>query len=146
MALEQDGQLKQAAAAYRALLETAPADAPWRQPVQERLAVVDPSSKAPPAPAMPPRGPTADDVAAAGQMSPEARTQMIAGMVAGLEQRLAGDGRDADGWQKLIRAYMVMGNKDKARIALRNAQAALTGNKGGLAAVNAAAKELGVGS
>jgi cytochrome c-type biogenesis protein CcmH len=146
MALEQDGQLKQAAAAYRALLETAPADAPWRQPVRERLAVVDPSSKAPPAPAMPPRGPTADDVAAAGQMTPEARTQMIAGMVAGLEQRLAGDGRDADGWQKLIRAYMVMGNKDKARIALRNAQAALTGNKGGLAAVNAAAKELGVGS
>lgn len=85
-------------------------------------------------------------MAAAGQMTPEARTQMIAGMVAGLEQRLAGDGRDADGWQKLIRAYVVMGNKDKARAALRNAQAALTGNKDGLAAVNAAAKELGVGS
>jgi cytochrome c-type biogenesis protein CcmH len=140
MALEQDGQMKQAAAAYRALLAGAPADAPWRQPVLERLAVVDPSST-PTA-----RGPTADDVAAAGQMTPEARTQMIAGMVAGLEQRLAGDGRDAEGWQKLIRAYMVMGNKDKARAALRNAQAALAGNKAGLAAVNAAAKELGVGS
>jgi cytochrome c-type biogenesis protein CcmH len=145
MALEQDGQLKQAAAAYRALLADAPADAPWRQPVLERLAVADPSSaKAATQPAS--RGPTADDVAAAGQMTPEARAQMIAGMVAGLEQRLAGNGGDADGWQKLIRAYMVMGSKDKARVAWRNAQAALVGNKDGLAAVNAAARELGVGS
>jgi cytochrome c-type biogenesis protein CcmH len=155
MALEQDGQLKQAATAYRGLLESAPPDAPWRQPVLERLAVVDPSFKpssgpssgppsAPPAP--PTRGPTADNVAAASQMTPEARSQMIAGMVAGLEQRLASDGRDAEGWQKLIRAYMVMGNKDKASAALRNAQQALAGNKDGLAAVNSAAKELGVGS
>ena len=146
MALEQDGQLQQAAAAYRALLNDAPADAPWRQPVLDRLAVVDPAFKPPMAAAAPPRGPTADDVAAAGQMTPEARTQMISGMVAGLEQRLAGDGRDAEGWQKLIRAYMVMGNKDKALGALRNARQALASNKDGLAAVNAAAKELGVGS
>jgi cytochrome c-type biogenesis protein CcmH len=146
LALEQDGKLKDAATAYRALLDSAPADAPWRAPVLERLTAVDPAQAKKLAPPKPERGPTADDVAAAGQMTPEARTQMIAGMVAGLEQRLAGDGRDAEGWQKLIRAYVVMGNKDKARIALRNAQAALAGNKDGLAAVNAAAKELGVGS
>jgi cytochrome c-type biogenesis protein CcmH len=146
MALEQDGQLKQAAAAYRAMLASAPADAPWRAPVEERLAILDPSANVPRVPPPPPRGPTADDVAAAGQMTPEARTQMISGMVAGLEQRLAGDGRDAEGWQKLIRAYVVMGNKEKARSALRNAQTALTGNKDGLAAVKAVAKELGVGS
>lgn len=146
LALEQDGKLKEAATAYRALLDSAPADAPWRAPVLERLAAVDPTQAKQLPPPKPERGPTADDMAAAGQMTPEARTQMIAGMVAGLEQRLASDGRDADGWQKLIRAYVVMGNKDKARAALRNAQAALTGNKDGLAAVNAAAKELGVGS
>jgi cytochrome c-type biogenesis protein CcmH len=151
LALEQDGKLKDAATAYRALLDSAPADAPWRAPVLERLAAVDPASaqKVPP-PAQPTypteRGPTAGDVAAASQLTPEARNQMISGMVAGLEQRLASDGRDAEGWQKLIRSYMVMGNKDKARAALRNAQAALVGNKDGLAAVNAAAKELGVGS
>jgi cytochrome c-type biogenesis protein CcmH len=140
MALEQDGQLKQAATAYRALLDGAPADAPWRRPVLERLAVVDPSS------AKLDRGPTADDVTAAGQMAPEARAQMISGMVAGLEQRLAADGRDTDGWQKLMRAHMVLGNKDKALVAWRNAQQALAGNKDGLAAINAAAKELGIGT
>jgi cytochrome c-type biogenesis protein CcmH len=150
LALEQDGKLKEAAAAYRALLDSAPADAPWRAPVLERLAAVDPSQRpnqvtqksAPPAE----RGPTASDVSAASQLTPEARTQMIAGMVSALEQRLANDGRDAEGWQQLIRSYVVMGNQDKARVAWRNAQKALTGNKDGLAAVNAAAKELGIGS
>jgi cytochrome c-type biogenesis protein CcmH len=148
LALEQDGKRHEAAAAYRAMLASAPADAPWRAPVLERLAVVDPMTGKPTPPPTPKsdRGPTAADITAAGQLSAEARTQMITGMVAGLEQRLAGDGRDADGWQKLIRAYAILGNKDKARAALRNAQIALTDNKDGLAAINAAAKELGVGS
>jgi cytochrome c-type biogenesis protein CcmH len=150
LALEQDGKLKEAAAAYRALLASAPADAPWRAPVLERLAAVDPSEiikqVTPKSAPKPERGPTANDVSAAGQLTPEARTQMIAGMVSALEQRLAGDGRDAEGWQKLIRSYVVMGNQDKARVALRNAQKALTGDKDGLAAVNAAAKDLGIGS
>jgi cytochrome c-type biogenesis protein CcmH len=146
MALEQDGKPAEAAAAYEALLAGAPADAPWRGPVLERLAMVNPAAAArlqgPPAS----KGPSAADMAAAGQMTPEARAQMIAGMVAGLEQRLARDGRDVNDWQKLIRAFMVMGDKAKAEAALRNARAALSANKDGLAAVNAAAKELGIGS
>jgi cytochrome c-type biogenesis protein CcmH len=143
--LEQDGQRAQAAAAFRGLLTDAPADAPWRGTVLERLAAIDPAAAAA-AGAPSGRGPTADDVTAAGQMTPAARATMIAGMVAGLEQRLNADGRDVDGWQKLLRAHMVLGQKDKAMVALRNARAALAGDKAGLSAVNAAAKELGVGS
>jgi cytochrome c-type biogenesis protein CcmH len=153
LALEQDGKLAAAAAAYRAMLDNAPADAPWREPVLARLAAVDPSKTMIASPktttAKPPtseRGPSAADITASGQLTPEARMLMIAGMVEGLEQRLAGDGRDADGWQKLIRSYVVMGNKEKAGIALRNARTALAGNQDGLAAVNASAKELGIGS
>jgi cytochrome c-type biogenesis protein CcmH len=154
MALEQDGKPTEAAAAYEALLAGAPADAPWRPPVLERLALIDPAAaarlQARPGPSQAPtgniKGPTAADMAAAGQMTPEARAKMIAGMVAGLEQRLSRDGGDVDGWQKLMRAFMVMGNKDKAQAALRNAQAALANNKDGLAAVNAAARTLGIGS
>jgi cytochrome c-type biogenesis protein CcmH len=147
MALEQDGQLAQAAAAYRALLAEAAADAPWRTPVLERLAVVDPASAAKAAPGqLTARGPSASDVAAAQQMTPEARAEMISGMVAGLEQRLARDGSDVDGWQKLIRAHMVLGDKTRANQALRNAKQALAKNASGLAAVLAAAKALGIGS
>jgi cytochrome c-type biogenesis protein CcmH len=148
LALEQDGKMQEAAAAYRALLASAPADAPWRAPVLERLAAVEPVPAKPTATTAPKpeRGPTTVDVSAATQLTPEARSLMIAGMVSALEQRLAGDGRDVEGWLKLIRSHVVMGNKDKARTAWRNAQAALTGNKDGLAAVNAAAQELGVGS
>jgi cytochrome c-type biogenesis protein CcmH len=148
LALEQDGKMQEAAAAYRALLASAPADAPWRAPVLERLAAVEPVPAKPTATTAPKpeRGPTTADVSAATQLTPEARSLMIAGMVSALEQRLAGDGRDVEGWLKLIRSHVVMGNKDKARTAWRNAQAALTGNKDGLAAVNAAAQELGVGS
>jgi cytochrome c-type biogenesis protein CcmH len=143
MAQEQDGKTKEAAAAYRALIDSAPPDAPWRGFVLERLVAL--SGAAPGTPS-PPRekGPTADAMKAAGQMTPEARAEMIAGMVAGLETRLAADGRDAGGWQRLIRAYVVLGNNEKAALALRNARKALAAQPADLAAVNEMAKDAGL--
>src|SRR3974390_2010947 len=72
----------------------------------------------PPAPIVPPTsgpaGPSAADIAAAAQMKPEDQNQMIRGMVARLADKLKQDGSDVDGWQRLLRRYMVLGGKDRA--------------------------------
>lgn len=60
------------------------------------------------------RGPSADDVRRAQKMSPEARTEMIRGMVAGLEARLKETPDDLAGWRRLGRSYSVLGELKKA--------------------------------
>ncbi len=150
---EQNGELKQAADEYRALLATAAPDAPWRATVVERLAAIAPGQAAGaptgagsmPA-AVPERGPTADDAAAAASMTPEQRQQMISGMVASLHARLKTNGRDPAGWQRLLRAYAVLGDVPKAKAALAEARAALVEDKPALASIDALATEIGLGS
>jgi cytochrome c-type biogenesis protein CcmH len=142
LAREQRGELKQAAEEYRGLLAVAPPDAPWRGAVAERLAAVAAASGE----VAPSKGPTAGDVAAAAEMAPEARQQMIAGMVGNLHARLKADGRDAAGWQRLLRAYAILGDLPQANAALGEARRALAEDKAGLSAVDALAKEMGLGS
>jgi cytochrome c-type biogenesis protein CcmH len=146
LAHEQRGSFKQAADDYRALLSAAPPDAPWRATVMERLAAVAGAAPSTSDTAIAPKGPTASEVAAAGDMTPEARQQMIGGMVAGLHARLKVNGRDAGGWQRLLRAYGVMGDLPKAKEALAEARRALAEDKVGLGAVDEVAREMGLGS
>ena len=44
---------------------------------------------------------------------------MIRAMVARLADKLKQDGSDLDGWQRLLRAYVVLGERDKAVAAAR---------------------------
>src|SRR4029078_2202709 len=77
--------------------------------VGESLALVGappPDSAAP--------GPTADDIAAAGAMSEKDRGEMIRNMVARLADRLKDNGSDVEGWERLLRAYCVLGEREKA--------------------------------
>ncbi len=69
------------------------------------------------------RGPTSADVAAAAAMSPEDRAEMIESMIEGLAARLEENPREFDGWLRLIRAYSVIKQQDKARAALDQALA-----------------------
>jgi cytochrome c-type biogenesis protein CcmH len=50
---------------------------------------------------------------------------MIRGMVARLAERLKQDGSDVDGWLRLVRAYIVLGDKEQARAAAGDARRAL---------------------
>src|SRR5262249_39664067 len=104
IAAEQDGRKEEAAARWRALLARAPPDAPWKTFVNEALARVEGRAPETVAPAV---GPSAADIAAAGELGDEARNQMIRGMVDRLAQRLQRDGSDVDSWMQLMRAYMV---------------------------------------
>jgi cytochrome c-type biogenesis protein CcmH len=68
-----------------------------------------------------PGGPSAADVAAAQNMTDEQRSQMIRGMVDQLAARLRQQPDDVEGWQRLARAYTVLGEQDKAADALSHA-------------------------
>lgn len=70
-----------------------------------------------------PRGPSEEDVAAAQEMSPEDRQEMIHGMVAGLAAKLEENPDNFEGWLRLIRSYSVLGEMEKAKEALGVAMA-----------------------
>ena len=121
LAAEQDGRPEQAARIWRAMLATAPANAPFRPLVQKSLARVEPNA-APVEPKAPQPGPTQEDMAAAQQLTAEQRQDMIRGMVDRLAERLKADSSDFEGWLRLVRAYAVMGDKEKAQEAARSAR------------------------
>lgn len=70
----------------------------------------------------------------------------IRGMVDGLAARLAEDGQDADGWLRLVRAYRVLGEDDKAVKALADARRSMSGNAPVLGRLDRLAHELGLES
>ena len=63
-----------------------------------------------------------DTIAAAKDMSEGDRNTMIRGMVDRLATRLKDNGNDVEGWLRLVRAYMVLGERDKAQAALVEAR------------------------
>lgn len=67
-------------------------------------------------------GPTAEDVAAASEMSAEDRAAFIRSMVDRLATRLEETPDDLDGWLRLANAYSVLGERDQAREALDRAE------------------------
>src|SRR5450631_2489958 len=91
-----------------------------------------------------PKGPDASQVAAAAQMAPAERNGMIEAMVARLAQKMAENGSDVDGWLRLIKAYSVLGERDKALSAAASARSALAGNSDNLRRIGELAKELGL--
>jgi cytochrome c-type biogenesis protein CcmH len=89
-------------------------------------------------------GPDAGQVAAAEQMAPAERNGMIDSMVARLAKRMAENGSDVDGWLRLIKAYTVLGQRDKALDAAASARGALAGNNDYLRRIGELTKELGL--
>ena len=137
LAAEQDGKTDAAASIWRTLLAEAPPNAPWAGFVRTALARVG-ATAAP--------GPNANDVAAAAKMTDGQRSEMIRGMVAGLESRLHDNGADVDGWLRLVRAYAVLGNRDKAKNAAADARRALADHPEEIKQIDDLVKGLGIES
>jgi cytochrome c-type biogenesis protein CcmH len=144
LAKEQDGKLDLALVDYKRLLSEAPADAPWRGAIEERVADISARVAGKGAPES--GGPSAEDVAAASKLSPEDRAKYIARMVDGLAERLQRDGGDLAGWQRLIHAYAVLGRDQDARQALEDARRRFYADAHALGELAALAKSLGLGS
>jgi cytochrome c-type biogenesis protein CcmH len=134
LAAEQDGRSSEAASIWRTMLAKAPPDAPWRPLVRAALARVGGST----APVL-----SDDAMAAAKDMNETDRSAMIHGMVERLASRLKQNSDDVEGWLRLVRAYMVMGDRDKAKSALSDARQAVANDAERLRQLNEGLKNLG---
>jgi cytochrome c-type biogenesis protein CcmH len=83
-------------------------------------------------------------MASAKDMSEADRGKMIHTMVDRLASRLKQDGGDVDGWLRLVRAYMVMGDRDKAKSAQTEAREAVANDSDRLRQLNEGLKNLGL--
>ena len=155
---DQQGDHAGAIADWLALLKSAPADAPWAMQVRgvvERTArenSVDITGKL--ASTTPRAGiagssreadlpnPTADQIAAASKMSETDRLAMERAMVDRLAAELKLRPQNREGWVRLMRARMVLGEIASAVAAYHDARAAFAGQAGEIAALRAAAKNL----
>ena len=104
-----------ALALWQSLLSDTPPNAPWRGILLDHIAILSGMTQAPP---------------------------NIAAMVAGLAERLKHAPNDPDGWQRLVKSYVVLGDTDKARAALADARRVFAGNTAELSALSAEAREL----
>ena len=88
---------------------------------------------------------SSEAMAAAKDMNEADRGAMIRGMVDRLATRLKQNGDDVEGWLRLVRAYMVMGERDKAASALADARQAVANDAERLRQLNEGLKNLGLG-
>ncbi|MBU1376061.1 MAG: c-type cytochrome biogenesis protein CcmI [Alphaproteobacteria bacterium] len=165
VAKDQRGDQEGAMNDWITLLKSAPPNAPWAPEVRtfvEKVAAerkIDLSGRLPPmqtaqAPMAPPtgappmgaapRGPNQQQMADAQNMSDGDRQQMIQGMVSGLAERLKQNPKDRAGWERLIRARMVLGQTQQAAADYRDATRAFAGSPADQQALRAAAAQLGV--
>jgi cytochrome c-type biogenesis protein CcmH len=75
-------------------------------------------------------------------MAPDEQAAMVRGMVERLAARLKQDGSDVEGWLRLVRAYTVMGDRERALSAVSDARRALGHDADKLRRIDALAKEL----
>lgn len=91
-------------------------------------------------PPMTTRGPSAADMAAASEMNPEERMQLIRGMVDQLNTRLAQEGGTVDDWAKLISSLRMIGEEERANNVLTEARGKFAEAPDDLAKIEAAAQ------
>jgi cytochrome c-type biogenesis protein CcmH len=142
LAAEQDGDKARAIAIWNDMIAKAQPGASYVEFLRAAVTRLE-GTPASPAAALPP-GPTGQDMAAAAEMKPQERDAMVRGMVDRLAARLAADGSDADGWVRLVRAYLVLGEVDKARAALADARKALAANPEKLNMLETQVRSLGL--
>ncbi|WP_187970215.1 c-type cytochrome biogenesis protein CcmI [Aquibium microcysteis] len=138
----QEGDLAGAADDLGALLSTLEADSPWRPVVEQTLAqaTAEAQRRAAAAP-----GPSSEDVEAAAALSDAERADMIQVMVERLDERLRQNPQDAEGWQRLVRSYLVLDRRTDARDALARGVTALGADTQQARDLTAFAAGLGLG-
>lgn len=146
--MAQTGRPDRAFRTWDALLREGPADAPWIAPIRAQIeeiaALAGNVNYSLPADAPALAGPSADDMQAAQDMTPEERQEMIRGMVAQLSDRLANEGGTPEEWARLIAAYGVMGEPERASAIWTEAQQVFKDRPQALATVRAGAARAGL--
>ena len=153
LAAQQDGDKPKAVSIWRQLEAHSPPDAPWLPTVRNHIAEATGQSPPEVAATQPPgqatgqgqggmpSGPMAAAVAA---MRPDQQQAMIHRMVDGLAERLKSNGGDIDGWLRLVRAYRVLNEESKAKVALGDARRTFAANPTATKRLDDLAHELGL--
>ena len=139
----QNGRADRAFPIWRRLLEASPPDAPWVPVIRQEIAAV---AAAAGVQYRPPevRGPTTADIAAAEELTAEERQDMIRGMVAGLNDRLATEGGPAQDWARLITALGVLGETARAKEIADEARLVFAGDESALGLIEDARSRAGI--
>lgn len=140
----QEGRFGEAAEDLRSVQAGLPEGSPWADVIGQALAQAERAARQGPRATAQAPGPTREDVEAAEEMSPEDRSDMIEIMVARLDERLRENPQDPEGWQRLVRSYLVLERRDEARDALARGVAALGAGSDAARALTAFAAGLGV--
>jgi cytochrome c-type biogenesis protein CcmH len=128
---------------WTAMLPDLPEDSHARQDVMNKIAMLDAPPDGQQAPSQG-AAPPPDAAAAMAAQPPDEQQKMIRAMVTRLAQRLAAQGGDADEWMRLIRAYKVLNEPDKAQNAYDEARKALSSDAASQQKLAAQAQELGL--
>lgn len=160
LAVQKDltGDSKGAIEDWLALLSETPQGAPWEQGIRDTITQtaqkigVDVSARMRSAPSALPAspategipGPSPADMAAAAKLPPGQQEAMVNDMVEGLERKLVANPRNEQGWLRLMRARMVLGETRKAVAARDKALETFRSDIDAVGRINQAANELGV--
>jgi cytochrome c-type biogenesis protein CcmH len=135
VAAAQAGDAGKARDLWRALASDLPTGSRQREAVEDKIAQLD---------APPQASPDSELAQSVARQAPDEQQKTIQSMVAGLAARLAEKGGRVEEWTRLIRAYKVLNESDKAVAALANARKAYAGDAGALEQIDAQAQDLGL--
>ncbi|MET1110693.1 MAG: tetratricopeptide repeat protein [Allosphingosinicella sp.] len=157
LAVQKDlgGDPRGAVEAWLAFLKDTPPGAPWEADLRRTIEQTAAKHRIDLAGRMPAAGttgtatsgipgPTREQLAAASSLPPAEQAAMVEQMVARLENRLKANPKDEDGWIRLMRSRMALGDSSAAQAALRSGLAAFAGNSDAAGRLKSAAAELGV--
>ncbi|ASP22431.1 cytochro_ccmI: cytochrome c-type biogenesis protein CcmI [Antarctobacter heliothermus] len=133
---------------WNKLLRESAADDPWVGPITDQIEDLaflagEQNFQMPSLTSAAP-GPSQADVAAAADLTPEERQQMIRGMVGQLSDRLAEKGGPVEDWARLISSLGILGDTDKASAIYAEAQTVFGGSPKALALLQGAAQQAGI--
>jgi cytochrome c-type biogenesis protein CcmH len=145
------GAFRQSAAAFEKAMKLDPNSAELKASYEEANARASGGGEAEKAPS----GPTgavdqandtlsSEPAAAIAGLPPEERDAAIRSMVDGLAQRLESSPRDVEGWIRLMRSRVVLGENDAAATAYRKSREVFAGDQAATARIAATATELGI--
>ncbi|WP_219845893.1 c-type cytochrome biogenesis protein CcmI [Emcibacter nanhaiensis] len=120
----QSGKKKEALARWQAIVDQSPPDAPWTRQINQVIAMTrqelgleaNGEQAAPVAPNV-----DQEQMQVVQDMSPEEQQQMIRSMVQRLADRLEENPENGPGWQRLAKAYQVLGEREQAIDAYKKA-------------------------
>ena len=131
----------EAAKAYETALKLEPSDVDIKNALEQAKSVQN--AAAPTPTSRPATSPAVDNTKAAELSTNPERDVMIRGMVNQLATRLEDSPNDEDGWLRLMRSRVALGDKDAAKAALTKALETFASDADAKRRLTAAARELG---